>query len=180
MSPLAGGLLLITSGFLPYGSASAEVAELALVTNTSLYERATGWSFVSSRLASRACFCRSAAGSGGGAIAGAAYIGAARARVRDLSLEPAGICRQASAVCRRTRRSGDFRRRTDRSPYRCSCRRRGRDPSESEVFRIHPPPAGGKRPKPTTKVCPDCAETVLVAARVCKHCGHRWPGARTT
>ena len=27
----------------------------------------------------------------------------------------------------------------------------------------------GSRP---TKVCPDCAETVLAAARVCKHCGH--------
>ncbi|WP_156675757.1 MULTISPECIES: zinc ribbon domain-containing protein [unclassified Mycobacterium] len=28
-----------------------------------------------------------------------------------------------------------------------------------------------------TKNCPDCAETVLAAARVCKHCGHRFiPG----
>lgn len=25
-----------------------------------------------------------------------------------------------------------------------------------------------------TKTCPDCAETVLAAARVCKHCGHRF------
>jgi uncharacterized membrane protein len=25
-----------------------------------------------------------------------------------------------------------------------------------------------------TKVCPDCAETVLEAARVCKHCGHQF------
>jgi hypothetical protein len=24
-----------------------------------------------------------------------------------------------------------------------------------------------------TKQCPDCAETILAAARVCKHCGHR-------
>lgn len=24
------------------------------------------------------------------------------------------------------------------------------------------------------KQCPDCAETVLVAAQVCKHCGHRF------
>jgi hypothetical protein len=33
-----------------------------------------------------------------------------------------------------------------------------------------------------TKVCPDCAETVLDAARICKHCGHRFdpnPGATT-
>ena len=25
-----------------------------------------------------------------------------------------------------------------------------------------------------TKTCPDCAETVLAAARVCKHCGHEF------
>jgi uncharacterized protein UPF0547 len=31
----------------------------------------------------------------------------------------------------------------------------------------------------TTKVCPDCAETVLEAARVCKHCGHRFEIAAT-
>ncbi len=27
---------------------------------------------------------------------------------------------------------------------------------------------------PTTKVCPDCAETVLASARVCKHCHFRF------
>jgi hypothetical protein len=27
---------------------------------------------------------------------------------------------------------------------------------------------------PTTKVCPDCAETVLHSARVCKHCHYRF------
>jgi len=27
-----------------------------------------------------------------------------------------------------------------------------------------------------TKTCPDCAETVLAAARVCKHCGYRFGG----
>jgi hypothetical protein len=27
---------------------------------------------------------------------------------------------------------------------------------------------------PTTKVCPDCAETVLYSARVCKHCHFRF------
>ncbi|MGN6275144.1 MAG: zinc ribbon domain-containing protein [Solirubrobacterales bacterium] len=30
-----------------------------------------------------------------------------------------------------------------------------------------------------TKACPDCAETVLEAARVCKHCGHRFDIAAT-
>jgi hypothetical protein len=25
-----------------------------------------------------------------------------------------------------------------------------------------------------TKKCPDCAETVLAEARVCKHCGYRF------
>jgi hypothetical protein len=29
-------------------------------------------------------------------------------------------------------------------------------------------------PEESTKTCPDCAETVLVAARVCKHCGYRF------
>jgi hypothetical protein len=28
----------------------------------------------------------------------------------------------------------------------------------------------------TTKKCPDCAETVLADARVCKHCGYRFRG----
>lgn len=28
-----------------------------------------------------------------------------------------------------------------------------------------------------TKVCPDCAETVLAAARICKHCGHEFEPA---
>ena len=27
---------------------------------------------------------------------------------------------------------------------------------------------------PTTKICPDCAETVLASARVCKHCRYRF------
>jgi hypothetical protein len=29
---------------------------------------------------------------------------------------------------------------------------------------------------PETKQCPDCAETILAAANVCKHCGFRFPG----
>ncbi|TCP80826.1 hypothetical protein C8J31_11467 [Rhizobium sp. PP-CC-2G-626] len=29
-----------------------------------------------------------------------------------------------------------------------------------------------------TMTCPDCAETVLQAANVCKHCGVRFSGAR--
>lgn len=29
-----------------------------------------------------------------------------------------------------------------------------------------------------TKTCPDCAETVLAAARVCKHCGSRFEPGR--
>jgi ribosomal protein L37AE/L43A len=31
----------------------------------------------------------------------------------------------------------------------------------------------------TTKRCPDCAETVLAAAKVCKHCGYRFAPAST-
>jgi rRNA maturation endonuclease Nob1 len=27
---------------------------------------------------------------------------------------------------------------------------------------------------PTTKKCPDCAETILADAKVCKHCGYRF------
>ena len=29
------------------------------------------------------------------------------------------------------------------------------------------------------KVCPECAETVKAAAKVCKHCGHRFPEVET-
>lgn len=32
------------------------------------------------------------------------------------------------------------------------------------------------QPEPTTR-CPECAETILAAARVCKHCGHRLESA---
>ena len=33
--------------------------------------------------------------------------------------------------------------------------------------------------EPSTKVCPDCAETVLHSARVCKHCRFRFADAPT-
>jgi Uncharacterised protein family UPF0547 len=32
----------------------------------------------------------------------------------------------------------------------------------------------------TTKQCPDCAETILAAAHVCKHCGYRFDAKGTT
>jgi hypothetical protein len=35
-----------------------------------------------------------------------------------------------------------------------------------------PPPAAS--PTTTLKRCPDCAETILADARVCKHCGFRF------
>ena len=38
------------------------------------------------------------------------------------------------------------------------------------------PTAVQPEPRPT-KVCPDCAESVLADARVCKHCGFRFNGA---
>ncbi|HEU4656298.1 MAG TPA: zinc ribbon domain-containing protein [Capillimicrobium sp.] len=43
------------------------------------------------------------------------------------------------------------------------------------------PAAVADRPEPLppgvpTKQCPDCAETVLAAARICKHCRHRFEG----
>jgi len=33
---------------------------------------------------------------------------------------------------------------------------------------------GGELPARRTKKCPDCAETILADARVCKHCGYRF------
>jgi hypothetical protein len=44
------------------------------------------------------------------------------------------------------------------------------------------PPRDAPRPQTesterATKTCPDCAETVLTAARVCKHCGYRFDPA---
>jgi hypothetical protein len=36
---------------------------------------------------------------------------------------------------------------------------------------------GGDAPIRRTKTCPDCAETVLADARVCKHCGYRFDAA---
>jgi hypothetical protein len=35
-------------------------------------------------------------------------------------------------------------------------------------------PGGSQLPARRTKRCPDCAETVLADARVCKHCGHHF------
>ncbi len=41
-----------------------------------------------------------------------------------------------------------------------------------------PPPEVAPEPaESSTKACPDCAETVLAAARVCKHCGYRFQQA---
>lgn len=37
-------------------------------------------------------------------------------------------------------------------------------------------PAVGESTAPT-KRCPDCAETVLAEARLCKHCRYRFAGA---
>ncbi len=43
------------------------------------------------------------------------------------------------------------------------------------------PPAPAKVPTRATKKCPDCAETVLSDAHVCKHCGYRFaPSAPDT
>lgn len=33
-------------------------------------------------------------------------------------------------------------------------------------------------PGGTTKACPDCGETVLLVANVCKHCGFRFSGGK--
>jgi hypothetical protein len=40
-----------------------------------------------------------------------------------------------------------------------------------------PPPPQAESTERATKTCPDCAETVLTAARVCKHCGYRFDPA---
>jgi hypothetical protein len=37
------------------------------------------------------------------------------------------------------------------------------------------PVTSSASPKQGIKQCPDCAETVLAAAKVCKHCGYRFP-----
>ncbi|WP_143120027.1 zinc ribbon domain-containing protein [Mycobacterium marinum] len=53
---------------------------------------------------------------------------------------------------------------------------------------LPPRPATRRAPQPVaepaaalvrTKKCPDCAETILTEARVCKHCGFRFPGDTT-
>ena len=61
------------------------------------------------------------------------------------------------------------------------------DPRERATPRLaeHPRPltAAWAEPAPTsppagveTKACPECAETVLAAARICKHCRYRFDG----
>jgi len=42
------------------------------------------------------------------------------------------------------------------------------------------PPVSAKAATKATKKCPDCAETVLADARVCKHCGCRFAGSQPT
>ncbi len=47
--------------------------------------------------------------------------------------------------------------------------------SHDEYERLRTPPTKGSSGQaPTTKACPDCAESVLAAARVCRYCGYRF------
>src|SRR4051812_19221764 len=48
---------------------------------------------------------------------------------------------------------------------------------KGELSQLPPPVVRAVAPAPApvaTKPCPDCAETVLADARVCKHCGYRF------
>lgn len=50
--------------------------------------------------------------------------------------------------------------------------------SPSVAYR--PPPRQPEPQKPDEKVCPDCAETIKAAARVCRFCGYRFDGPATS
>ena len=106
-------------------------------------------------------------------------IGERERRSRDTEYE-----RQAAATVRAIQRAGAPSERASpgsaAKPPASSGTRRWRRRRSSRAARSHAPPR--PKPEPTvspdspTKVCPDCAETILEAARICRFCRHEfWP-----
>ena len=83
------------------------------------------------------------------------------------------IVRRVARLFRKRRASGlgsDYEQMITQGPRRAQAESK---PSQHRPLPFPPPQHPASR-EPERKTCPDCAESVLAAARVCRYCGYRF------
>jgi hypothetical protein len=166
-----GALLMLVSAFLPF----ADESGFTRVKDNTLIQQGWGWAFVGLAIVDAGAiyrayrFSRRTGGplfTGLGAVALAIYLGTSDSVLRLCPVNPLpslnipcekaspGVGIFAAGIGGLLLAAGGFQ--------LLAARRRAPMVSEADT---------------DSKVCPECAETVKAAARVCKHCGYRFAPA---